>query len=442
MMTLEADILKRIKPSPAQDRKVDETVEELSERVVSEARKLNAHIEPMLVGSVAKGTHLKDPDIDLFMLFPESTPLEDLKTHGLAIGQKVVPGKEHYAQHPYVRGVFKGFKVDLVPAFRIRDTRSKMSAVDRTPFHTDFVKKNLKKGMADEVRLLKRFMKGVECYGAEAKIQGFSGYLCELLVMRFGTFEAVLEAARDWTVGQALELPGYPGKEFPEPLTFIDPVDATRNVASAVSHETLLRFILAGREYLARPDSKFFFPADRGAWGAAELKKVAGDRLGNIVSISFQKMDLIDDVVYPQLRKSLTSVTSLLEREEFEIEKTSIQVDDLTHLVVEVNSMTLPKSKKHRGPPANSENVNEFLAKWNSAGKSAPYVEDGRWYVMIERKYERADELVRAKLDDIPLGKDVKKVGKFNVLSGSEVLAKEHLAALTKHFDERMPWQR
>jgi len=153
-------------------------------------------------------------------------------------------------------------------------------------------------------------------------------------------------------------------------------------------------------------------------------------------------MDLIDDVVYPQLRKSLTSVTSLLEREEFEIEKTSIQVDDLTHLVVEVNSMTLPKSKKHRGPPANSENVNEFLAKWNSAGKSAPYVEDGRWYVMIERKYERADELVRAKLDDIPLGKDVKKVGKFNVLSGSEVLAKEHLAALTKHFDERMPWQR
>ncbi|MCU0852232.1 MAG: CCA tRNA nucleotidyltransferase [Thermoplasmata archaeon] len=441
-MALEGDVLKRIKPSPAQDRKVDDIVDELRELVVSEARKLNVHIEPMLVGSVAKGTHLKDPDIDMFMLFPESTPLEDLKAHGLAIGQKVVPGKEHYAQHPYVRGVFKGFQVDLVPAFRIRDTRSKMSAVDRTPFHTDFVKKNLKKGMADEVRLLKRFMKGVECYGAEAKVQGFSGYLCELLVMRFGAFKAVLEAARDWTVGQALELPGHPGKEFPEPLTFIDPVDATRNVASAVSHETLLRFILASREYLSSPDSKFFFPAERGEWSAAELRERAGDRLGNIISVSFQRMDLIDDVVYPQFRKSLASITALLEREEFEIEKTSIHVDDRTHLVVEVGSMALPKSKKHRGPPVNSENVSEFLAKWNSVGKSAPYIEDGRWYVMIERKHERADQLVKAKLDDIPLGKDVKKLGKFKVISGPEVLAKEHLAALTKHFDERMPWQR
>jgi tRNA nucleotidyltransferase (CCA-adding enzyme) len=153
-------------------------------------------------------------------------------------------------------------------------------------------------------------------------------------------------------------------------------------------------------------------------------------------------MDLIDDVVYPQFRKSLASITALLEREEFEIEKTSIHVDDRTHLVVEVGSMALPKSKKHRGPPVNSENVSEFLAKWNSVGKSAPYIEDGRWYVMIERKHERADQLVKAKLDDIPLGKDVKKLGKFKVISGPEVLAKEHLAALTKHFDERMPWQR
>lgn len=441
-MTVESEILKLIKPSPAQDKKVEQIVDELSEKVVSEARRLKVHLEPMLVGSVAKGTHLKDPDIDLFMLFPESTLLEDLKANGLAIGQKVVPGKEHYAQHPYVRGLFKGFQVDLVPAFRIRDTRSKMSAVDRTPFHTEFVKRNIKKGMADEVRLLKRFMKGVECYGAEAKVQGFSGYLCELLVMRFGTFRAVLDAAKDWKVGEALELPGFPGKEFPEPLAFIDPVDPTRNVASAVSHETLLRFILASREYLAKPDRKFFFPEDRGVWSVPEIKKVAGGRLENIVSISFPKMDLIDDVVYPQLRKSLSSVTALLEREEFVIEKTSIHVDDMTHLTVEVAAMVLPKSRKHRGPPVNSENVNDFLAKWNSNAKSAPYIENGRWYVMIERKYERADELVKAKLDDIPLGKDVKKLGRFEVVGGPGVLSKEHLAALTKHFDERMPWQR
>src|SRR4030067_470104 len=237
MSAIESEVLKMVKPTPAQDKKVLSIVEELWKKVVVESRKLDVHVELMLVGSVAKGTHLKDPDIDLFMLFPESTTPEKMKEAGLELGRRVIKGREHYAQAPYVRGIYKGFKVDLVPAFKIRDTRSKMSAVDRTPFHTDFVKKNLKKGMEDDVRLLKRFMKGIGCYGAEAKVQGFSGYLCELLTMRFGSFRKALGGANEWKVGEALELPNYPGSEFPEPLTFVDPVDSTRNVASAGAPE-------------------------------------------------------------------------------------------------------------------------------------------------------------------------------------------------------------
>lgn len=441
-MTLESEILKEIRPSPAQDRKVSAIVEELSEKVLEVSRKTGIHVEPMLVGSVAKGTHLKDPDIDLFMLFPESTPLEQLKEKGLEIGRQIIDGREHYAQHPYVRGTFKGFQVDLVPCFRIRDTRSKMSAVDRTPFHTEFVRKHLKKGEADQVRLLKRFMKGVQCYGAEAKVQGFSGYLCELLVMKFGSFQKTLEAASGWTVGQVLELPGFEGKEFPEPLTFIDPVDPSRNVASAVAHETLLRFVLASRDYLASPSRDYYFPAERDVWSAEVLRQKIGKRLKNLVSVSFAKLDLIDDVVYPQLRKSLVNMAALLERADFEVEKTSIHVDQSTHLLIELASMTLPKDKKHRGPPVNSENVNDFLSKWNSLGVSAPYVEDGRWYVMVKRQFERADDLLRSKMAEVPLGKDVKKQGGLEIKSGEELLEQKHLAALTRHFDERMPWHR
>lgn len=441
-MSIEAEVLKRTKPTPAEDRKVLAVANELSEKVVSAGRALKVHVEPMLVGSVAKGTHLKGPDIDLFLLFPESTTVEELRSSGLAIGRRVVGGREHFAQHPYVRGEFKGFQVDLVPAFRIRDTRRKMSAVDRTPFHTEFVKKNLEQGMADEVRLLKRFMKGTDCYGAEARVQGFSGYLCELLVMRFGSFRGVLRAAKDWKVGEALELPGHPGREFPEPLTFVDPVDPSRNVASAVAPDTLVRFVRASREYLRAPSIKFFFPAERRTMTRDEIERVAGARLENILSITFPKLGLIDDVVYPQLRKSLSAVTALLEREEFEVEKTSIHVDSVTHLTVELASMTLPKTRKHRGPPVRSENVDEFLAKWSTRGTSAPYVENDRWYVMRMRKWVRGDDLVRAMLGEIPLGKDVKEQGRFSVASGRELLNRVHLKALTNHLDARMPWER
>jgi len=441
-MSLEEDILKEIRPPPAQEKKVQAAVNDLSEKVLAEARKIEVHVEPMLVGSVAKGTHLRDPDIDLFMLFPESTSMERLKECGLEIGRRVVGGREYYAQHPYIRGTYKGFQVDLVPCFRIRDTRAKMSAVDRTPFHTEFVRKNLQKGMADHVRLLKRFMKGVGCYGAEAKVQGFSGYLCELLIMRFGSFREVLEAAKDWKMGEKLALPDHEGKEFDEPLTFIDPVDPTRNVASAVSLETLLRFVMASRSYLGKQDRKFFFPAPEEVWSADRVRTVAGKRLDNLIGIAFAKLDLIDDVLYPQLRKSLSAMTALLERAEFEVEKSTIFVDDETHLMIEMSSRVLPKSRKHRGPPVNSENVNEFLAKWNSIGMSAPYIDDGRWWVMAQREYERADDLLKAKLRDIPLGKDVKKLESLKVEADDALVTKKNLAALTHHFDDRMPWER
>jgi tRNA nucleotidyltransferase (CCA-adding enzyme) len=146
--------------------------------------------------------------------------------------------------------------------------------------------------------------------------------------------------------------------------------------------------------------------------------------------------------VYPQLRKSLAAISALLERAEFSIEKTSIHVDDAMHLLVELDSISLPKSRKHRGPPVNSENVNEFLAKWNTLGISAPYIESGRWYVMTEREFERADDLVEARLKFLPLGKDVMKQNSFVVSSGDAMLSKEHMSALTRHFDDRMPWQR
>jgi tRNA nucleotidyltransferase (CCA-adding enzyme) len=441
-MSLEAEVLKNIKPTRSDDRKVRQVVAELSEMIAEAAVEEDAHIEVMLVGSVAKGTHLKDPDIDLFMLFPESTSLDTLKEKGLAIGRRVVEGREYYAQHPYVRGVHKGFQVDIVPCFRIRDTLKKMSAVDRTPFHTEFVRGRMTPQLADQVRLLKRFMKGVGCYGAEAKVQGFSGYLCELLVLRYGAFRSVLESASSWARNEHIELEPHGGGEFDEPLTFIDPVDTTRNVASAVSLGTMLLFIEASREYLSSPTEKFFFPKERRAWSAAKVESAGGERLDNIVSVSFPKIDLIDDVIYPQFRKSLSSAVSLLERQEFEVVGTSIHVDGLTHLMVELASATLPKERKHRGPPESSDNAKEFLEKWRSAGLSKPFVERGRWYVMAAREHARAEDLLKASLKSLRLGKDVKKVSEFSVLRGRELLSSEHLAALTNHLDDRRPWQR
>lgn len=442
MRPLEREVLSRIKPSAAEDRAMGKTIACLTEAAKVAASEVGAHIEPKLVGSVAKGTHMKGPDIDLFMMFQESTPLDELKEKGLEIGRRVVKGEEHFAQHPYVRGVYDGYQVDLVPCYMVKDPMRKMTAVDRTPFHTEFIIANLPADKRDQVRLLKRFMKGIGCYGAEAKVQGFSGYLCELLVLRFGDFDGVLGAASGWHMGESLELQGHPGEEFHEPLVFIDPVDSGRNVASAVSTSSMLTFMSASRSYLSAPDIRYFYPRGLRGWSLKRLEKEAGPRLQNFIAVSFEKLDLIDDVLYPQLRKSIASMTALLKRNDFEVAGSTMDVHRMVNILIELESIDLPKERLHRGPPTSSANAGEFLAKWRSCGLSRPFKENGRWFVVVEREHRRADRLLRERISSLTLGKDIKKIRSFDILAGRKLLSKRYSRLLTMHLDERMSWER
>jgi len=83
--------------------------------------------------------------------------------------------------------------VDIVPCYDAKSGEWQ-SATDRTPYHTNYIRARLDKQLRGDVRLLKKFMQGIGVYGAEIKVGGFSGYLCELLIMKYGSFEATLHA--------------------------------------------------------------------------------------------------------------------------------------------------------------------------------------------------------------------------------------------------------
>ena len=167
-MNVEEQVLARLKPSPEDEDLIRETVEKLIKAVMNSEAASKCEFEPYLVGSIAKNTHLKDPDADLFLLFDPDLPREELEKHGLAIGKESIIGREHYAEHPYIKGTFEGLKTDIVPAYKILDSSQKMTAVDRTPLHTEYVRDNLDTKLQDHVRLLKAFMKGIGTYSAEA----------------------------------------------------------------------------------------------------------------------------------------------------------------------------------------------------------------------------------------------------------------------------------
>src|SRR5581483_3291449 len=175
--------LQRVKPTPEEAQHTVERAERLLGRLRDALAERKLRGKPMLVGSVAKDTYLRsNVDLDAFVLFPMDVPRESLETWGLDLGRATLDDpEEKYAEHPYTHGLFEGVKADVVPAYEIADVSQRMTAVDRTPFHTRFVLRRMSREQRDQVRLLKAFMKGVGVYGAEAKTHGFSGYLCELL---------------------------------------------------------------------------------------------------------------------------------------------------------------------------------------------------------------------------------------------------------------------
>ncbi|OPY30510.1 MAG: CCA-adding enzyme [Methanomassiliicoccales archaeon PtaU1.Bin030] len=441
-MVLEDDVLKKISPTPERRKAIQGSVNSLLARTKEEADKEGLGLRVSLVGSVAKDTFLREPDIDIFILFPETVSRDRLEAVGLAIGKRILRvHEERYAEHPYVHGEWDGLEVDLVPCYQISDTALLRSAVDRTPFHTKYVQSHLREEQKGEVRLLKQFAKGIGVYGAEAKVQGFSGYLLELLVMKYGNFREVLEASAAWTRGTALSLEGEGTKKFDEPFIFYDPVDNKRNVASALSPNCLALFIFASQAYLKGPSELFFFPRQRKPLELDVIRSMLDERGSGLLLVRMERPALIDDNLYPQVRRSLDGICALLSSHDFRVIDGAYHVAEDLSFVLELEELVLSRGRRHSGPPAWIENASSFLERWGKKGLSRPFLEGGHWMVVAPRDHPSADDLIKVKLYTAALGSDIRKHMAAEVLMGAEVLTEENRPLLSALLDKRMSWE-
>lgn len=343
-------------------------------------------LSSLLVGSVGKGTFVKDDkDLDIFVLFPPETPREILKEKGLKIGKSFfesrnMPYNQAYAEHPYISGIVDGYDIEIVPCYEVDDPQNMLSSVDRTPFHLSYVLEHLKDAQKDEVRLLKRFLKAQKLYGADARTQGFSGYLCELLIIAHDSFENLVANASLWGPQTRIKLADS-GAAFKDPLVCIDPVDATRNAASAVSVTTYARFIEACRAYgRTREDSMFYLPK-RG------YERVKGGRL---YVITFNTK-VIEDTFYAQCRKFVDTLHKEAERQGFTFYRCGMFKRGF---LIDVETATLPHMEKHVGPPVfSAENAARFREHHPHC-----FVEHTRLVALRERKYQDVTDLIRTLL--------------------------------------------
>lgn len=383
------EVLQKIRPTTQERQRVNQVVEKCTRNLQDRITKKGLEVEVSLQGSIAKDTWISgDNNIDMFLIFSHKYAKEQLKKYGLEIG--ILSEYEiAYAEHPYVRNFLEGYEIDVVPAYQFKE--GIRSSVDRTPLHTEYVKTHLKD--KDQVRLLKKFTRSIGVYGSDLKVQGFSGYLCELLVIKYDTFLTVLKAAGSWKHGESLFLEQFPEKEFTEPLIFIDPVDKERNVAAVVSLENFAKFIYHSREYLKNPQSAYFFREPE------HYTRVKGTAL---YRIDFT-VDVIDDILFPQLRKTRDYLVRMLETHGFCVFNTAVYDSGI---LLELSVFELPPFKKHIGPPIyEEEHCDRFLEKHKTI-----HIQNDRIYAVVKRKYVRAEGLLQRLLAKRQgFGKDLMK---------------------------------
>ena len=368
-MTLEEEVLNKIKPTKEDEEKLMKKAQTVLERF----KDLNAEIE----GSFRKGTWLKgDTDIDIFLFYPKSVGKEYLKEKALKDMIERVKDLNYeiaYAEHPYLMVFIDGTEIDVVPALRIESGEEAITAADRTPFHSRYVLSNLDEKGKDEVRLLKRFMKGIGVYGAEIKVKGFSGYVAELLVIKFGSFRGVLENASKWRPPVRVELV-KPKKEFPEPLIIPDPVDPKRNTASAVSLKSLATFSLASKIYLERPSMEFFFPSTPGK------QKIKGDVL--LVNVRIEER-VPEDITWGQVWKNVEKIKTLLTGAGYKLIDISAWGNSQEVTIgIQLESKNIGEYYLSQGPYFYFDSVKDFINK----NENIWIGEDGRLYAIKTRR--------------------------------------------------------
>ncbi len=371
----------------------------------------------------------------------------------MEIGRSILQETEtRYAEHPYLRGTFEGFRVDAVPGYAVTDPSKPQSAVDRTPFHQAYLLKRQTPELVDQIRLTKQFLRGLGIYGSEARTAGFSGYLVELLVHRFGSFQGLLRDAAGWRIPTRLISTPGAAPAVPEEIALIfdDPVDPGRNVATALSKAHLALFIIGAGEYLARPSERWFVPARPATLTVAEAHERVARRGTHLAALLLPRPDLVDDILYPQLRKAERALAEEARRLGFTVVGTSSAAErDSSLVLIEVEHPRVPAVRPQDGPPAGIDRVGSFLEKWGRADApvlQGPYVtEEGKLAVETERPERHLEPLLTVTLERLPIGKNLREAVKepLRMRALSEVpdgpAVREALGEL---LDKRLPWLR
>ncbi len=401
--------LQLCQPSPKE-------VQHLTEIAEEAMKLLRQYYSPMITdvvlgGSFAKGTWLKRKDIhdnsvksegctdiDIFIKIDVSLQDEEFDELAKKIAKQSLSGynpRLRYSSHPYVEAYVKGIRVNVVPCYNVEKGRWK-SAADRSPFHTEYIRDNLDDEKKNQVRLLKKFLKSIGVYGAEIATAGFSGYVTEILILKYGSFVSVLKAIsnikEDKNVISIGKFDEDVLKIFQSPIIIIDPIDSRRNLGTAISAESVGKAVLAARAFLEKPSLDFFREKKE------RYNETFKEIYSNLLIVEFFYRQRSPDIIWGQIKRTLNAISKQLCIANFTVIRSIGDIDEKGHatFVFLLEAITLPPYMARSGPHIFrrndttsfiSENIKKSLLMWID--------NEMKVKSLVERKTTNAKEYVK-----------------------------------------------
>jgi len=219
-------------------------------------------------------------------------------------------------------------------------------------------------------------------------------------------------------------------------------------VASALSRRNLALVIVGASAYLERPGPSWFEPRPPTPLARAAALRIAEERASHVTVIRLPRPDLVDDTLYPQVRKAERAIAEEMARSDFELLGSANAVaPDGVWVLLEVAHSHRSAVRRQDGPPPGLDRVGHFLGKWTAADApvlQGPYVRpDGNLAVESRRSERDLESVVRSTLPRLALGKDLTPpdpgtVGVYPLAGAPDSPALGE--ALGELLTKRLPW--
>jgi len=379
-------------PSQEERKIVNGIVNHFISVLSSKIKEMNIDAVPVVCGSVARGTWTKGiRDIDIFIKF--SKKYENISLICKKICESCFKKFEIiHGSRDYFKVKYKNFDVEIVPVLFINNPLEAENITDLSPLHVDYIKERINENLASEIRILKKFCKANNCYGAESSVHGFSGYSLELLILYFKSFrnlaeffenskpKIIIDIEKHYSSSKEILKKLSPPRKK-SPIILIDPILKERNACASLNYKVFSKFLFAIRNFLRNPHLSFFKEKEI---RKIDLKKRSRYR-GTKIFITEVKIKGNEDVFLSKLERNLGRVKSRMEKEGFRIYEYGFHKKKNKAVVYfELENWKISKRGRHYGPPVwvKKEYFDKFILKW----KKKAYPFETRLAVDIKRE--------------------------------------------------------